>query len=123
LNWIFITNEANTGVFTWETPLIISHQCLISIEVVKIGPPAEGVNYPVCLKGKLACPPEDCGGIWGYYEMLEVLEDPKHERHEELVEWIGGDFDPEQFDLDEINAELAELRTGKNRRLWDPYGM
>jgi hypothetical protein len=93
------------------------------IEVVKIGPPAEGMNYPVCLKGKLACPPEDCGGIWGYYEMLEALEDPKHERHGEFVEWIGGEFDPEQFDLDEINAELSELRSGKSRRLWDPYGM
>ena len=93
------------------------------IEVVKIGPPAEGINYPLCLKGKLACPPDDCGGIWGYYDMLEALKDPKHERHEELVEWIGGEFDPERFDLDEINAELAELRSGKNRRLWDPYGM
>jgi len=90
------------------------------IEVVKIGPPAEGMNYPVCLKGKLACPPEDCGGIWGYYEMLEALEDPKHERHEEFVKWIGGDFDPELFDLEEINAEL---RSGKSRHLWDPYGM
>lgn len=80
------------------------------IEVVKIGPPAEGVKYPVCLKGKLACPPDDCGGIWGYYEMLEALQDPKHESHEELSEWIGEDFDPLRFDLEGINAALAELR-------------
>jgi hypothetical protein len=78
------------------------------VEVVKICPPDEGVKYPVCLAGKLACPPEDCGGIWGYYDMLEVLKNPKHERYEELSEWIGEDFDPERFDIDEINAALAK---------------
>ena len=93
------------------------------IEAVKIGPPAEGMDYPVCLKGKLACPPEDCGGIWGYYEMLEALKDPKHERHEDSVEWIGGHFDPERFDLDEINAELAELSSGKGGVIWGAYDM
>lgn len=93
------------------------------IDVVKIGPPAQGIDYPVCLKGKLACPPEDCGGIWGYYQMLEVLKDPKHEQHEDISDWIGDSFDPERFDLDEINAELAKLRSGRSRSLWDPYSM
>lgn len=78
------------------------------IEVVKIGPPAEGVKYPVCLAGKLACPPEDCGGIWGYYDMLEILKDPKHERFEELSEWIDGEFDAEYFNLEQVNAKLAK---------------
>lgn len=90
------------------------------INVVKIGPPTPGTDYPVCLKGKLACPPEDCGGIWGYYQMLETLKDPKHEEHEDIVEWIGGSFDSERFDLDEINAELAELSSGRSRSLWYP---
>jgi hypothetical protein len=80
------------------------------ITVVKIGPPAEGVKYPVCIAGKLACPPEDCGGIWGYYEMLEAIQDHKHEQHKEFVEWIGGKFDHERFDLKKINAALAKLR-------------
>jgi hypothetical protein len=62
----------------------------------------------VCLAGKFACPPEDCGGMWGYYNMLEVLKCPKNERYEELSEWIGEDFDPERFDIDEINAALAK---------------
>jgi len=84
----------------WEQP----------IEVVKIGPPAEGVKCPVCIKGKLACPPEDCGGIWGYYEMLEAVKDPKHERHEEFVEWLSPKFNPERFDLEKVNAALAKLR-------------
>jgi len=88
------------------------------VEVVKIGPPSEGIKYPVCIAGKLACPPEDCGGIWGYYEMIEALNAPKHEQHKEFVEWIGGKFDPERFDLEQINAELAKLRLGKKRHLW-----
>lgn len=80
------------------------------IKVVKVGPPVEGVKYPVCLAGELACPPEDCGGIWGYYEMLEALKDPKHEQHKEFIEWIGGSFDPERFNLNKVNASLAKLR-------------
>jgi len=81
-----------------------------TVEVQKITEPKEGVDYPVCLAGKKACPPEDCGGVWGYYEMLEAVEDPDHERHEELLEWLGGDFDPEHFDLEEVNASLAQWR-------------
>jgi hypothetical protein len=78
------------------------------IEVVKIGPPAEGVKYPVCLAGKLACPPDDCGGIGGYYSMLEAIKDPKLEDYEDMLAWVGEDFDPERFDIDEINASLAK---------------
>ena len=80
------------------------------IKVVKIGPPVEGVKYPVCIAGKLACPPEGCGGIWGYYDMLEALKDPKHKQHKEFIEWIGGKFDPERFNLDEVNATMRRLR-------------
>jgi len=56
-----------------------------------------GIRYPVCVEGERNCPPEDVGGVWGYGEYLEALADPKHERHEEFVEWAG-DFDPEKFD-------------------------
>jgi hypothetical protein len=42
--------------------------------------------------------PEDCGGIWGYPDFIQAIENPDHERHEELLEWIGGSFDPETFD-------------------------
>ena len=49
------------------------------------------------------CPPEDCGGIWGYYNMLEVLQNPNEEEYEDYREWLGDDFDPEYFDKDEVN--------------------
>lgn len=61
---------------------------------------------PYCLKGKRACPPEDCGGPWGYADLLHVLADPEHEDYEELVEWLAEDFDPEAFNANGINALL-----------------
>ena len=76
------------------------------IKVMKIEPADENVDYPVCLAGKLACPPEDCGGIWGYYDMLDTIADAKHPEHEDMLEWLGDDFDPEKFDIDSINVRL-----------------
>jgi len=84
------------------------------IEVQKIEEPKPGVEYPVCLAGKLACPPEDCGGIYGYYHMLDVVADPDHEQHDDLIEWLGDDFDPDAFDIDEVNDMLAQWRGGQN---------
>ena len=76
----------------------------------KILPAAPGTNYPICIKGKGACPPEDCGGVWGYAGLLETLADPESEGYEEMMEWSGGEIDPEAFDLDEVNQSLAHLR-------------
>lgn len=83
-----------------------------TIEVQKIVEPEPGVEYPICLAGKKACPPEDCGGIWGYYEFLETIVDPDHEDHEDMLEWLGDDFDADAFDLEEVNAILTEWRKG-----------
>lgn len=83
-----------------------------TIEVQKIFEPEPGVEYPICLGGKKACPPEDCGGTWGYYELLETIADPDADDHEEVVEWLGGGFDPDAFDLEEVNAILVEWRKG-----------
>jgi len=55
------------------------------------------VKYPVCVEGARACPPEDCGGIWGYADFLEAIRDARNPEHEEMLEWIGGYFDPEAF--------------------------
>ncbi|MEX0652536.1 MAG: plasmid pRiA4b ORF-3 family protein [Phycisphaeraceae bacterium] len=85
------------------------------IEVQKIMKPKPGEEYPRCLAGKKACPPEDCGGVFGYYRMLEVVADPEHEEHEDIVEWLGDDFDHEAFDIDEVNDVLAEWGKGQAR--------
>jgi hypothetical protein len=76
----------------------------------------EGKRYPVCLTGKRACPPEDCGGIWGYASFLEAIRDPEHPEHDEMLEWVGGEFDPDILDLDEVNRELQRLTSPVGRR-------
>jgi len=81
-----------------------------AIIVEKVLPPEPGVAYPVCVGGKLHCPPEDCGGIPGYYNLLEAIRDPGHPEHEELLDWVGGEFDSEAFSLDEVNRRLTPIQ-------------
>ena len=77
------------------------------ILVEAVLPPESGVRYPICLTGRRACPPEDCGGPWGYLDLLTILADPTHPDYPEHIEWVGEDFDPEEFDIEEANARLA----------------
>lgn len=66
-----------------------------------------GGPLPRCLEGERACPPEDCGGAYGYADLLRVLRNPRHPEHDGSVEWVGPDFDPELFDLERVNEALA----------------
>ncbi len=62
-------------------------------------PPVDpNANYPLCLNGARACPPEDCGGVWGYADFVNAIRDKKHAAHKEMLNWFGGPFDPEAFD-------------------------
>ncbi|HVI70390.1 MAG TPA: plasmid pRiA4b ORF-3 family protein [Pyrinomonadaceae bacterium] len=83
-----------------------THELLVE----KVLPPDSTFKHPVCVAGARACPPEDCGGIYGYYRLLDVLADPKHPEHQELIEWIGGEWDAEAFDLDVTNAVLKRMK-------------
>jgi len=78
----------------------------------KILPIDEKMKYPVCLAGKMNCPPEDCGGAWGYADMLEILKQPDHEEYESYIEWLGIEFDPQYFDKNEKNELLREENFG-----------
>ena len=80
------------------------------ILVEKILPPEPDIHYPICIKGKRACPPEDCGGIWGYYDFLRIIQDPNDPEHDQMLEWAGGSFNPEAFDLEDINQQLRKIR-------------
>jgi len=72
------------------------------------------VSYPRCTGGRRAAPPEDCGGVWGYADLVEVLSDPDHPEHQVVLEWLGlevaGDFDTTSFDAEVVNRELSRLR-------------
>ena len=73
-------------------------------------PPEQGVKYPICVAGQRACPPEDCGGPWGYPGFVGAISNPDHRRHEEMLEWVGGEFDPERFDLESVNTLLYYMQ-------------
>ncbi|MFH1433230.1 MAG: plasmid pRiA4b ORF-3 family protein [archaeon] len=67
-------------------------------------------KLPVCIDGKMACPPEDCGGMWGYENLLEIRKDKNHPDYEDMiVNWLGEDFDSEEFDVEEVNEELRDM--------------
>ena len=72
-------------------------------QVVEFEP---GAKYPYVVKGEGACPPEDCGGVQGYYRLLEVLSKPDHPEHQEMQEWVGDGFSPDAFDRNEVNIKL-----------------
>jgi hypothetical protein len=80
------------------------------LTVEKIDLPKPGAVYPILLEGERACPPEDCGGIGGYADFLKAIRDSDHPEHERLLTWIGGSFDPEAFDADEINLRLRRIK-------------
>ena len=63
------------------------------------------LTYPLCMGGERNGPPEDCGGIPGYYNLLDAIQDPKHPDHDDLVEWVG-EYDPEAFSIDSVNRKL-----------------
>jgi hypothetical protein len=82
----------------------------------KIMESESGVHYPRCVAGENACPPEDVGGVWGYTDFLQAINNPEHKEHKSFLEWVGGEFDPEEFDLDAVNELL------KNRNNYELYG-
>jgi pRiA4b ORF-3-like protein len=77
------------------------------VEVEKIIAGNSGSERPVCLDGRRHRPPEDCGGPPGYNNFLAALRDPSHEEHDAMLEWVGGSFDAEAFDLAAVNRMLV----------------
>ena len=86
---------------------------LHQLELEAIKEAESTIKYPRCIKGKRACPPEDCGGVWRYMELIEIMKNPKDIKKEYEV-WLRK-LEPEKFDLDRINDKLSR----KNYGAWD----
>jgi hypothetical protein len=86
---------------SWEHDVLVEHV---------LAP--DGVAHAVCLTARRAGPPEDCGGVWGYAELCDILADPNHPDHGERLEWLGHPHDPDAFDKHAINSSLARIRLG-----------
>ncbi len=102
--------EGEAFVYEYDMGDCWQHQVLVE----KVGADSIGAEGAVCLSGERACPPEDCGGVHGYYGTLEILRNPRHDEYKHTKTWIesmtGGPFDPDAFDIEAVNAALKALR-------------
>lgn len=80
-----------------------------TITLVEVKSASDEELNPIVLTGEGTCPPEDCGGLWGYEELKAILDNPRHDDHEEMNELHGDDFDPDDFDLELLNARIRTL--------------
>ena len=104
------SEEGEAFVYEYDLGDAWRHQVLV--EEVRVG--SGGAERPVCLSCARACPPEDCGGVQGYYQTLEILRNPRHREYQDTKTWIesmtGGPFDPDAFDVEAVNGALKGLR-------------
>lgn len=91
------------AVYTYDFGDNWEHEVIVE----KVQPPEAGRAYPVCVDGERLAPPEDCGGVPGFYNLLAAIGDPEHPQHGEMLDWMGEDFDPEAFSVDAVNRWLA----------------
>jgi hypothetical protein len=99
------------AVYTYDFGDSWDHQIVVEKRLA----PEPGRAYPACLAGERHGPPEDCGGIPGFYNLLEAIRDPEHKEHHELLDWLGGNFDPDAFSVDEVNRRLAPLQRRRSK--------
>lgn len=89
------------------------------VQIEHILPVRADRTYPICTAGARKCPPEDCGGTGGYEHLLEVIRNPEDEEYDSMLRWLGGKYDPEEFDLLGINRKLKKYSkaiSGKKSR-------
>jgi hypothetical protein len=104
-----ILEEGKNYLYTYD--MGDNWECVLTVE--KVAPTEIEPRHAVCLKGKRSGPAEDSGGPWGYEDYLELLKTPPENDDEEAKErreWIGEDYDPEYFNLEEINEDLKQIR-------------
>ena len=120
---VLIDLVADTGARSFDYIYDLGDDWRHTVKIETPTPSAPGVDYPLLLEATGRCPPEDCGGPWGYRDMLDALRDPKHQRHAEVVERLGSEFDPATIDsasLEKAVAGLARLLSGKKPRKSQP---
>jgi hypothetical protein len=100
-----ITTKGDIFIYEYDFGDSWIHELLIE----DILEPTAGARYPICLEGERACPPEDCGGQYGYSRLLGIIVNPDHEEYEETIEWLGDRFRPAAFSLREVNRYLKPI--------------
>lgn len=97
------------------------------VTVEDISARKEGFNFPICIGGENACPPEDCHGVSGYEDLKKVIADPKHREHADMMQWLGGYFDPKSFDPNRMNRDILWMTDWENgpndQGLYHPFNI
>lgn len=106
--WQVIRKERQKFLYRYDFGDDWEHEIVLEKKL----PADPDLEYPRCIAGELACPPEDSGGLYGYYNKLAVLGDPDSKYYKEIAEWMGADWDASRFDLDEANANLQDQFRG-----------
>lgn len=86
-----------------------------SIRIERSSSADPAASYPRLVDGALHCPPEDVGGVPGFYALLDAMSDTKHPDHDDRMEWYGGRFDPEEFDIERVRKDLNRI-AGRRKR-------
>jgi hypothetical protein len=81
-----------------------NHEIIIE-DLVETDP----ISYPICIAGEYSCPPENCGGAAGYLDLLKALKKPRSKAYRDYRNWLGSDFDPESFDILDINSLIEDF--------------
>ncbi len=102
----YFKNPGNQYIYEYDFGDAWRH--LILLEAVSS--PESGMQYPRCLAGARNCPPEDCGGPYGFEDFLEAIADPKHEDHKDLLDWCGGHYDAVEFDPEAVKFDDPDDR-------------
>lgn len=103
-----IKNEKQEFYYDYDFGDNWRHTVILEKIIPKNGFP----TYPLCIKGKRNVPPEDCGGAPGYENILEIIKNPGNSEYEEIIDWLGDIYDPEEFEIDIINELLQERDYG-----------
>jgi hypothetical protein len=94
----YFTMDNRSAIYNYDFGDNWQHR--IRLEAIEKAKPE--LKYPRCVAGDRACPPEDVGGAWGYEQFLRVIGDQMHSRHEQMLEWVGGSFEPDYFNPEEV---------------------
>jgi len=105
-----LSNLVGQGWYRFDYEYDFGDSWRHAVEIENTLPSGEHVRYPRCVDGQRACPPEDCGSIPGYTDLLKIMKNPRHKEYKSMLEWLGGKFDPDLFDIEAVNTCLRKLK-------------
>jgi Plasmid pRiA4b ORF-3-like protein len=106
---LFHDGKCLTGTYTYD----FGDDWVHSFTLENQGDAIQGVKYPRLIAGQGSCPPEDCGGIDAYYEMVEIVKNPDDEQYEDMCDWLfleeGEEWNMDNFDLEAESAQISKV--------------